>query len=179
MRIKGIGTFKAQRMGERKSVDVNSGKVITLPAHTKLSFAPAKDLAAAVNAPFAAFEAVEITDDLTDEELEITDEVPATEPALVNTETPDTQTTTSQDEAGTISQKEDAEESAKEEETAGEELLEEAAPQEKYRKKRFLSRKMRRRQMRFHQMIPHQKKHPRMRRHWHLSSLTMTMTILI
>ena len=131
VRIKGIGTFKAQRMGERKSVDVNSGKVITLPAHTKLSFAPAKDLAAAVNAPFAAFEAVEITDDLTDEELEITDEVPATEPALVNTETPDTQTTTSQDEAGTISQKEDAEESAKEEETAGEELLEEAVPQEK------------------------------------------------
>lgn len=71
VRLKGIGSFKVQRMGERKSVDVNNGKVITLPAHAKLVFVPAKELAAAVNEPFAAFEAVELTDDLTDEVLEI------------------------------------------------------------------------------------------------------------
>lgn len=70
VRLKGVGTFKVQRMGERKSVDVNTGRVITLSAHTKLTFVPSKELAAAVNEPFAAFEAVELSDDLTDEMLE-------------------------------------------------------------------------------------------------------------
>lgn len=88
VRLKGIGSFKVQRMGERKSVDVNNGKVITLPAHTKLVFVPAKELAAAVNEPFAAFEAVELTDDIPDEALEIPEGVTTPSEVINETETP-------------------------------------------------------------------------------------------
>lgn len=76
VRIKGIGAFKVARMGERKSVDVTTGNVIILPSHIKISFTPAKDLAAAINAPFADFEAIELTEDVTEEELEAAGNAP-------------------------------------------------------------------------------------------------------
>jgi nucleoid DNA-binding protein len=69
IKIKGLGTFKLISVESRKSVDVNSGKEIEIPEHKRVSFVPAKDLAAQVNAPFEAFEAFELSDNLSDDEL--------------------------------------------------------------------------------------------------------------
>lgn len=70
VKLKGIGTFKVVRVGERKSVDVTTGNDIVIASHNKVSFVASKDLAAAVNAPFSAFEAVEISDDLEERDFE-------------------------------------------------------------------------------------------------------------
>ncbi len=67
VRIKGIGTFKLTRVSERKSVNVTTGEEFIIPQHSKITFVPSKGLAAMVNAPFAAFEAVELADSVTDE----------------------------------------------------------------------------------------------------------------
>lgn len=74
VKLKGIGTFKIQKVGERKSVNVTTGKEFIIPEHNKVVFLPSKELAAAVNAPFEAFEAVEISDSLTNEEIDGIDE---------------------------------------------------------------------------------------------------------
>lgn len=69
VRIKGIGAFKTTSISERKSVDVNTGREIILPSRKKISFIPSKGLSLSINAPFAAFEAIELSDDLTEEAL--------------------------------------------------------------------------------------------------------------
>jgi nucleoid DNA-binding protein len=69
VKLKGIGVFKVQKVGMRKSVDVTSGKEIRIPEHSKITFTPSKELAAAVNAPFEAFDAVEVSPSISDEEL--------------------------------------------------------------------------------------------------------------
>lgn len=70
VRIKGFGTFKVTEVSARKSVNVTTGDEYEIPAHRRVSFLPAKELASLANAPFEAFEAIEISDDVTDEELE-------------------------------------------------------------------------------------------------------------
>lgn len=75
VRIKGLGTFKVTAVDARKSVDVATGGEIEIPAHRKVIFVASKDLAALVNAPFEAFEAVEVSDALpTDELLDIVED---------------------------------------------------------------------------------------------------------
>jgi nucleoid DNA-binding protein len=69
VKLKGIGTFKVQKVGVRKSVDVTTGREIIIPEHSKITYTPSKELASAVNAPFEAYEAVEISDELSDEEM--------------------------------------------------------------------------------------------------------------
>ncbi|MGM9869863.1 MAG: HU family DNA-binding protein [Sodaliphilus sp.] len=69
VKVKGIGTFKLTDVSPRKSVNVNTGEEINIPGHKKLSFAPDKDLAQAVNQPFAHFETVILEDSVTDEQL--------------------------------------------------------------------------------------------------------------
>lgn len=69
VKVKGIGTFKLTEVSARKSVDVNTGEEIEIPGHKKLSFAPDKDLADAVNQPFMHFETEILDDDVTDEQL--------------------------------------------------------------------------------------------------------------
>lgn len=64
VRIKGFGTFKLVEVEARKSVNVATGEEHMIPAHTKVLFVAAKELAARVNSPFEAFEAVEIADEL-------------------------------------------------------------------------------------------------------------------
>lgn len=64
VRIKGFGTFKLVTVESRKSVNVATGEEYEIPGHSRIVFVAAKELAAAVNAPFEAFEAVEIADDL-------------------------------------------------------------------------------------------------------------------
>ena len=64
IRIKGFGTFKLVDVEPRKSVNVVTGEDYEIPGHTKVIFVMAKELASLVNAPFDAFETVEIADEL-------------------------------------------------------------------------------------------------------------------
>ena len=69
VKVKGIGTFKLTEVSPRKSVDVNTGEEIEIPGHKKLSFAPDKDMAEAINQPFMHFETEILDDDVTDDQL--------------------------------------------------------------------------------------------------------------
>ena len=73
VKVKGLGTFKLTEVSARKSVNVNTGETIEIPGHNKLSFVPEKSLAEAVNKPFAQFETVVLSDDVTDEQLQAID----------------------------------------------------------------------------------------------------------
>lgn len=70
VRIKGFGTFKLVEVEPRKSVNVVTGEDYEIPGHTKVVFVMAKELAALVNEPFGAFEAVEIADELPTDDLD-------------------------------------------------------------------------------------------------------------
>ncbi len=88
VKIKGFGTFKITEVEARKSVNVVSGENFEIPPHKKISFVPANELAQAVNAPFEAFEAIELSDQESDS---IADEsfpsiLPEEEPAAVQAE---------------------------------------------------------------------------------------------
>lgn len=92
VKVKGIGTFKLTEVSPRKSVDVNTGEEIEIPGHKKLSFAPDKDMAEAINQPFMHFETEILDDDVTDDQLAAIDageptEAPAEE-ETVATEAP-------------------------------------------------------------------------------------------
>lgn len=107
VKVKGIGTFKLTEVSPRKSVNVNTGEEIEIPGHKKLSFAPDKDLADAINQPFLHFETEILDDDVTDEQLAAIDagepvtpvdvavpvaaEVPAEEPQVEAAEEPATE----------------------------------------------------------------------------------------
>lgn len=92
VKVKGIGTFKLTEVSPRKSVDVNTGEEIEIPGHKKLSFAPDKDMAEAINQPFMHFETEILDDDVTDDQLAAIDageptEAPAADtPAEVETD---------------------------------------------------------------------------------------------
>lgn len=82
VKVKGIGTFKLTEVSPRKSVDVNTGEEIEIPGHKKLSFAPDKDMAEAINQPFMHFETEILDDDVTDYQLAAIDAgVPIEAPA--------------------------------------------------------------------------------------------------
>lgn len=70
IKVKGLGTFKAIGIEARESIDVSTGNRVLIPGHKRATFTPEKSLADKVNAPFAAFEAVELSDDITEKELE-------------------------------------------------------------------------------------------------------------
>lgn len=97
VKVKGIGTFKLTEVSPRKSVDVNTGEEIEIPGHKKLSFAPDKDMAEAINQPFMHFGTEILDDDVTDDQLAAIDageptEAPA-EAAPAEEETTDTAAT--------------------------------------------------------------------------------------
>lgn len=64
VKVKGLGTFRLIKVEPRKSVDVTTGQPMEISGHSKVVFTPAKDLAEAINAPFQAFSAIEIGDDV-------------------------------------------------------------------------------------------------------------------
>ena len=66
VKIKKLGTFKVIDVDARKSVKVGTGEEIEIPEHRKISFTPDKELAEAINLPFAAFETIELKDSVTD-----------------------------------------------------------------------------------------------------------------
>ncbi|NDV69137.1 HU family DNA-binding protein [Dysgonomonas sp. 25] len=69
VKIKEFGTFKLVKVNSRKSVDVNTGEDIEIPAHYKLSFTPDKTLKDLINAPFAHFESVVLEDGVSFENI--------------------------------------------------------------------------------------------------------------
>lgn len=85
IRIKGFGTFRLVEVEARKSVNVATGEENRIPSYKKVSFTPSKELAAAVNKPFEDFVAVEISDDLSTEEL-LADEVEISEDVEISDE---------------------------------------------------------------------------------------------
>ncbi|MCH5240608.1 MAG: HU family DNA-binding protein [Muribaculaceae bacterium] len=64
LRIKGFGTFKIVQVESRTGVNVNSGEKQEILPYKKVVFTPAKEMASAINAPFAGFETVEMEDDV-------------------------------------------------------------------------------------------------------------------
>lgn len=75
VKIKGLGTFRLTRVEPRRSVDVTTGEPMEISGHTKVVFTPSKELAEAVNAPFEAFSAIEISDDADISQLFNEDEI--------------------------------------------------------------------------------------------------------
>lgn len=63
VKIKNLGVFKTISVDARKSVSVTTGDANEIPAHRKVSFVPAKEVAQLVNEPFEMFESVILEDD--------------------------------------------------------------------------------------------------------------------
>lgn len=63
VKIKDFGTFKLTSVEPRRSISVVNGDEVEIPSHNRITFIPSKELAAEINAPFEAFEAVEIPDE--------------------------------------------------------------------------------------------------------------------
>jgi len=63
VKIKGFGTFKLLPVEERKSVNVQTGEEMTIPAHNKISFTPEKELKAAINKPYSHLETYILSQD--------------------------------------------------------------------------------------------------------------------
>lgn len=53
VKIKGLGTFKLKSVEERKSVSVQTGAEMVIPAHVKVSYTPDKGLSSEINKPYA------------------------------------------------------------------------------------------------------------------------------
>lgn len=70
VRIKGFGTFKLINVGERESINVNTGERFQIEGHSKVSFTPETDLKNRINKPFAHFETVVINEGTDLEKLE-------------------------------------------------------------------------------------------------------------
>lgn len=69
VKIKNLGTFKVTEIAARKSVNVNTGEDMEIPAHRRVSFTPDKILADAINTPFEGFDTVILDDDITEDDL--------------------------------------------------------------------------------------------------------------
>ncbi|MCQ2343592.1 MAG: HU family DNA-binding protein [Paludibacteraceae bacterium] len=68
VKIKGLGTFKMVSVKARKSVSVNGGETIEIPAHNKVTFTAEKIFADMVNEPLAHLEVVELSDSPVEDE---------------------------------------------------------------------------------------------------------------
>ena len=79
VKIKDFGTFKLVKVNSRKSVDVNTGEAIEIPAHFKLSFTPDKSLKEAINRPFSHFESVVLEDGISFDNVEVDDGIEDTD----------------------------------------------------------------------------------------------------
>ncbi|MDE6560119.1 MAG: HU family DNA-binding protein [Muribaculaceae bacterium] len=75
VKIKGLGTFSLSRVEPRRSVDVTTGEPMEIDGHIKVVFTPSKELAEAVNSPFEAFTAIEISDDVDIDQLFTPEEI--------------------------------------------------------------------------------------------------------
>lgn len=84
VKVRQLGTFKIADVSARMGVDVNTGQAIEIAGRQRITFTPDKELAEAVNAPFAGFETVVISDVATaDTEAEEPSEAADEEPAAI------------------------------------------------------------------------------------------------
>lgn len=81
LRVKGFGTFKVVNVESRSGINVSTGAKQEIPSYKKVTFTPSKELAAAINAPFADFDSEEMEDEMPDdiiypemEDVEISEE---------------------------------------------------------------------------------------------------------
>lgn len=70
IKIKDFGTFKISSVEARKSVNVATGEDFEIPPHYKVTFTPSKNLAETVNEEFGWLDIVELSDDISNDELE-------------------------------------------------------------------------------------------------------------
>ena len=70
VKIKGFGTFKLVEVGQRESVNINTGERFQINGHTKISFTPDTSLKDLVNRPFSHFQTVILNDETAIEELD-------------------------------------------------------------------------------------------------------------
>ncbi|MBQ0007685.1 MAG: HU family DNA-binding protein [bacterium] len=68
VKIKGLGTFKLVSVKTRKSININGGETIDIPAHNKISFTADKLFAEMVNDPLAHLQVVELSDTPSEED---------------------------------------------------------------------------------------------------------------
>ena len=73
VKIKGFGTFKLVAVGERESINVNTGERIQIGGHSKISFTPDAFLRDLVNRPFAHFQTVVLNEETEQAELDSVD----------------------------------------------------------------------------------------------------------
>ena len=70
VKIKGFGTFKLVEVGQRESVNINTGERFQINGHTKVSFTPYTSLKDLVNRPFSHFQTVILNNETAIEELD-------------------------------------------------------------------------------------------------------------
>lgn len=70
VKIKELGTFKISRVEARKSVNISNGEDVQIPPHYKVVFTPSKTMAEKVNKEFAWLDIVEISDNVSTDELD-------------------------------------------------------------------------------------------------------------
>ena len=89
VKIQDLGIFRLSVVEPRMSVDVSTGQPIEIAGHKKVVFLPDRSLAASINAPFEAFEPVELSDDLDETTLALLEEVEELPDELQVVERPD------------------------------------------------------------------------------------------
>lgn len=104
VKIKGLGTFKLVTVSERESVNINTGERFQISGHSKVSFTPDPGMKELVNRPFAHFEAVDLSNDTSPEELDGVDK--GMEEASLHLKS---EMSESEDESTTIEEEEDTE----------------------------------------------------------------------
>lgn len=62
VKVKGLGTFKVSETKERESIDISTGERILIGSKPKIVFTPDMVLRERVNAPFASFSSVALSD---------------------------------------------------------------------------------------------------------------------
>ena len=75
VKIKGLGTFKVIAVGERESININTGERFSISGHDKITFTPETSLKELVNRPFSHFQTVILNDETDIEELEEVDKL--------------------------------------------------------------------------------------------------------
>lgn len=93
VKIRNFGMLKLVRVEARKSIHVNTGKEIEIPEHNKVVFIPEKELAEAINLPFANFETIELDDAIKEEDLNNGTENTDSQEKSVETQEPEKVTT--------------------------------------------------------------------------------------
>lgn len=70
VKIKGWGTFKLIAIGDRESININTGERFQINGHYKISFVPENSLKENINKPFSHFQTIILSENVRSEDLE-------------------------------------------------------------------------------------------------------------